>query len=321
LDRLPRAVHAQLLVGFEGNADAGVFRLGAHEALVQSVDFITPLVDDPRDFGMIAAANALSDLYAVNARPITALALVGFPDKELGADVLVEILAGGASKVEEAGAVVLGGHSVRDAELKYGLAVTGLVDPAAMRTNRTARPGDQLVLTKPLGTGFIANALKGGQIEERDSSVREAVASMQTLNAAASEVFARHGVRAATDVTGFGLLGHALSMAKASGVGLRVRLRSLPIFPLALKLAEHSLGGGGRANREAVAPYFEPGHAPSEPHLRVACDAQTSGGLLGAVPVDRVEAVVHDLVAAGCPAATPLADVVADHPGRIALLD
>ncbi len=296
-----------------------MFRIDAERALVQSVDFFTPIVDDPGAFGEIAAANALSDLYAMGARPLTALALVCFPEQELEPQVLVEILQGGAAKVLEAGAVIVGGHSVQDPELKYGLAVTGLVHPDEVRTNQNARPGDALVLTKPLGTGLIANALKAGQVEERDPRVQEAIESMRALSAAASDVFARHGVRCATDVTGFGLVGHALEVARGSGVGLRLRLEALPVFPLARELAEVPLGGGSRMNLEAARPSVDLEEGAPEREVRIAHDAQTSGGLLAAVPADAVEAVLEELERAGTPAAAVVGEVVEGPAGRVAL--
>jgi len=278
-------------------------------------------VDDPRDFGAIAAANSLSDLYAMGARPVTAMALVCFPHEVLGPEVLVEILQGGAEVVHGAGAVIVGGHSVRDPELKYGLAVTGLVDPAAMRTNEHARPGDALVLTKPLGTGLIANALKGGSVAEADARVQAAVASMKALNAAASDVLARHGVRAATDVTGFGLLGHARFLAEASGVGLALRPAALPVLDLALELAEAPLAGGAKDNEDATSPFVDAADGLDVRRVRIAYDAQTSGGLLAAVPAAAVDAVLAELEAAGAPAAARIGEVTDAHPGRIRLVE
>jgi selenide,water dikinase len=297
-----------------------VFRLGPGQALVQSVDFFTPIVDDPRMFGAIAAANALSDLYAMGARPVTAMALVGFPNDKLGADVLVEILAGGAEKVQEAGAVIVGGHSVRDPELKYGLSVTGLVDPERMRTNENARPGDVLVLTKPLGTGLVANWIKSGDLDEDAPDVAVVVRGMATLNAAASDVLGRHGVRASTDITGFGLLGHARYMADASRVGLRIDVRKLPVWPIALPCAEDELGGGSKDNMTATSPFVDRAADLPEPLVRIAYDAQTSGGLLAAVPAGVVDAIVRDLKAAGTLAAAVVGEVTAANPGRIALV-
>jgi selenide, water dikinase len=287
---------------------------------VQTVDFFTPIVDEPAAFGAIAAANALSDLYAMGARPITALALVGFPADKLAPEVLIEVLNGGARKVHEAGAVVVGGHSVKDQEPKYGLAVTGLVDPAKMRTNAAARPGDVLVLTKPLGTGLIANAIKYDELQEEDPRAQEAIRSMMALNAAASDVFTRHGARASTDITGFGLLGHARYLAEASGVGLRIRPLALPVFEVARELANEPLGGGSKENQLAASPSIDREEGLPEPEVRLAFDAQTSGGLLAAVPRAVVDAVVADLRAAGTPAAAIIGEVVAAPAGRIALV-
>lgn len=320
LEQLPKSEHPDLIVGFEHSSDAGVYRVGPNQALVQSVDFFTPIVDDPRAFGEIAAANALSDVYAMGGRPITAMALVCFPDKVLGPEVLVEILQGGASKVIEAGAVVVGGHSVQDPELKYGLAVTGLVDPDVMRTNQNARASDVVVLTKRLGTGYIANALKAGIVTEDDPRVQEAVVSMAALNADASEVLTAHGCRCATDVTGFGLMGHGRFLAEASGVGLRIRAADLPVFDLARELAEASgLAGGAKDNFDASSPFVDRSDGAPEAAVRLAYDAQTSGGLLATVPADVVDAVVHDLERVGTLAAV-IGEVVSDHPGRIALV-
>jgi selenide, water dikinase len=307
-------------VGFDHHSDCGVYRLGPDQALVQSVDFFTPIVDDPEAFGAIAAANALSDLYAMGARPITAMALVGFPSDKLDPDVLVAILTGGTNKVREAGAVVVGGHSVRDPELKYGLSVTGLVDPSKMRTNQAARAGDALVLTKPLGSGLIANAIKFDDLAEASDGAQEAIRSMMTLNAAASDVLSRHGVRASTDITGFGLLGHARFMAEASGVGLRIRVTDLPLFAAARALAEEPLGGGSKDNCDATSPFVDETPGLPQPLVRLAYDAQTSGGLLAAVPRAVLAAVVADLKAAGTPAVAVIGECVAEHAGRIRLV-
>lgn len=297
-----------------------MYQLGPGQALVQSVDFFTPIVDDPRAFGAIAAANALSDLYAMGARPITALALVCFPDKVLGPDVLVEILQGGAEVVHAAGAVVLGGHSVQDPELKYGLAVTGLVDPERMRTNRDARPGDVVLLTKALGTGLIANALKGGKVQEDEPRVQEAIASMRALNGPASEVLARFDCRCATDVTGFGLLGHARALAAASGVGLRLQPSEFPRFALAEELAQKPLAGGARDNLEAAAPFVDRGPNLSDAEVRLGYDAQTSGGLLATVPAAQAEEALAALHAAGVVAARRIGVVTEGPAGRIELI-
>jgi len=317
---MPAQTHPNLIVGFEHGSDAGVYRLGPDQALVQSVDFFTPIVDDPRTFGEIAAANALSDLYAMGARPLTALALAGFPEGDLDPAILGEILAGGAAKVAEAGAVIVGGHSVRDPELKYGLAVTGVVHPDALRTNQAARAGDALVLTKPLGSGLIGNAIKAGKVTADDPRVAAAIDAMRALNAAASEVLARHGVRAATDVTGFGLIGHALEMARASGVGLELRPAALPVFELGLELAGRPLAGGSKDNQDAFSPEVERRGELPEPQVRLAFDAQTSGGLLAAVPAAALEAVVRELGEAGTHAAAVVGRVTAEPRGRVVLV-
>jgi selenide,water dikinase len=317
---MPAQSHPDLLVGFEHHSDAGVVKLpDCPQALVQTVDFFTPIVDDPYAFGAIAAANSLSDLYAMGARPLTALALVCFPQDQLDAEVLVEILRGGADKVHEAGAVIVGGHSVRDPEPKYGLAVSGLVDPARMRTNAAARPGDVLVLTKPLGTGLIANALKYDELAEEDPRAQEALRSMAALNAAASDVLGRHAVKACTDVTGFGLLGHLRYMAEASGVDVLLRPAALPVFDVALGLASEPLGGGGRENELSTAPFVDQDPGLDERRVRLASDPQTSGGLLAAVPPAALEAVLAGLRAAGTGAAAVVGEVVAAGSGRIRL--
>ncbi|MBL4844788.1 MAG: selenide, water dikinase SelD, partial [Planctomycetes bacterium] len=261
----------------------------------------------------------LSDLYAMGAEPLTALAIVCFPSSVLGAEVLVEILQGGAEVVHAAGAVILGGHSVMDPELKYGLAVTGRVDPKKMRTNQGACPGEAVILTKPLGTGLVANALKAGQLKEDDPRVQEVVASMAALNKIASEVLARHACRCATDVTGFGLLGHARALAQASGVGLRLRPGAFPHFPVARELAEVPLAGGAADNRDAAAPSVDRAEGLADADVRLGYDAQTSGGLLATVAADAAEAIVAELHAAGITAAAVIGEVTDGPPGRIAL--
>jgi selenide,water dikinase len=320
LEALPPSRHPDLIVGFEHASDAAVYRIDDHRALVQTVDFFTPVVDDPRSFGRIAAANALSDCYAMGGTPITALAIVCFPEGELGTDVLVELLEGGDEKVREAGALVVGGHSVKDRELKYGLSVTGIVEVARVRTNALARAGDVLVLTKPLGTGLIANAIKAGSLAPTDPIVLEATRSMEALNASASAVLSRHGIRGSTDVTGFGLVGHALSFAEASGVGFTIRTGALPALPGALDLARRPLAGGARDNEEHAASRVDRASGVDDRRARLAFDAQTSGGLLAAVPADRVDALVRDLEAAGTLAQAVIGEVTADGAGRIRLL-
>ncbi len=283
-----------MLVGFGTRDDAGVYRLRDDLALVQTLDFFTPIVDDPYDFGRIAAANALSDVYAMGATPITALNIVGYPFERLGPEILRRILAGGADVAIEAGVAVLGGHTVEDDEPKFGMSVTGIVDPRAVITNAGARPGDVLVLTKPLGTGVLGTALKKDAIGEAE--IAPAVAWMTTLNAAASAAMIAAGAHAATDVTGFGLVGHASEMALASGVALRFEAAAIPVYPLALELVERGISpSGSRANAEQHAAFatFAAGVSPA---LRLLLsDAQTSGGLLIAVPHEGLQTLVAGL--------------------------
>jgi selenide,water dikinase len=271
-----------------------VYRLSDELALVQTVDFFTPIVDDPYDYGQIAAANALSDVYAMGGTPRTALALVCWPPSGLAPEILGAILAGGAEKALEAGCPIIGGHSVQDEELKYGLAVTGTVHPGRILTNAGARPGDVLVLTKPLGTGVLTTALKRGAIDADE--LAPAVRAMKALNGPAVREALRSGVRSATDVTGFGLAGHAAQLADASGVTLEVEAASLPLLPSALRLAEAGyVPGGGEANRDFYGPRVEVQGAPSEALLRIFFDPQTSGGLLLAVPPGRADELLGRL--------------------------
>ncbi len=277
-------------------ADAGIYRLSDELALVQSVDFFTPVVDDPADYGRIAAANAISDIYAIGGRPLTAMNLVAFPPGR--EDELVALLNGGAEKVAEAGATIVGGHTIEDAEPKFGLAVTGLVDPRKMFSTVGARPGDRLVLTKPLGTGILATAFKGGVLEAID--LAPAVAGMIRLNRLASELMLRHGASACTDITGFGLLGHGAEMAEASGVCLRIDLAALPLYPKVREMAECGLiPAGSHRNREFYLPKVAGGERLPAAALDLLADPQTSGGLLIALPPERVSQLLADLAAGG----------------------
>lgn len=285
---VPRVTDPRLLVGIETSDDAGVFQLSETLALVQTVDFFTPIVDDPYWFGRIAAANALSDVYAMGGTPLTALNIVGFPDAQLPLEVLGEILRGGGDAAQEAGVAILGGHSVRDPELKFGMAVTGTVHPAEIVTNTGARPGDVLFLSKPLGTGLLTTALKRGALQEAE--LEEATRVMATLNKQAGQVLRRLGVRGATDITGFGLLGHALELARGSGVTLELEASALPLFEQVFDLAGRGfLPGGGKVNREHVAPHVLFAEQVSEAHRVIMVDPQTSGGLLMAVPATQAE--------------------------------
>jgi selenide,water dikinase len=279
-------------VDYRQGDDAGVFRLDEEKALVQTVDFFTPVVDDPGSFGRIAAANALSDVYAMGGRPLTALSIAAFPDQDFPLEWAAAIVRGGAEGLREAECALVGGHSVRDPELKFGYAVTGLVDPRRMLTNTGGAPGQALVLTKPLGTGVISTALKAGLAG--DDAVRAATLSMTALNRTASEAALRWGVTGATDVTGFGLAGHALALARGSGITLEVDAPALPLLPGALGLAPRHQAGGLKANRLAFEPDVEYAGALDEGLRALVYDPQTSGGLL--LLVD--ERAVPDLLAA-----------------------
>jgi selenide,water dikinase len=292
LQSVPRCDHADVIVGTETSDDAGVFRLRDDLAIVNTVDFFTPIVDDPYVFGQVAAANALSDVYAMGGEPRTALNIVGFPRGKLDMAVLGKILRGGADKAKEAGVAVIGGHSLIDAEVKYGMAITGVIHPDRVIRNVGIKDGDALVLTKALGTGIIMTAVKRRTATAK--STRAAIASMLALNRTASDVMRGFTVHACSDVTGFGLLGHAQEMASGSGVTVVIAADALPVLPGVLELAEQGqLTGGCRRNREylvdkvAVEPSIRAGL------VEVAFDPQTSGGLLIAVPSGEAGALVE----------------------------
>lgn len=279
--------HPDLLLGPEHFSDAGVYRLSDEVAIVQTTDFFPPLVDDPFTFGQIAAANSLSDCYALGAKPITCLNIAGFPDKDLPVEVLGEILAGGASKVTEAGAVVVGGHSVRDSEIKYGLAVTGVVHPKKFFTNAGAKPGDVLILTKPIGSGIMASAAKNDKISQEIFG--EAVEVMTKLNADAAELARRLGAHAVTDVTGFGLIGHAYQMAEASGMTLEIQASKVPLIGPTLELARQGIvTRAWKSTLESIGEGFR-SEGVVEVLIQVLADAQTSGGLLMAVSRESLD--------------------------------
>lgn len=286
LAALPVKSDPRLLVGRETFDDAGVFRLSDDLALVQTVDFFAPIVDDPFDFGQVAAANALSDVYAMGGQPLTALNIVAFPTKDLPLEVLGEILAGGQEKVHEAGAVIVGGHTVVDTELKYGLAVTGRAHPDFLLTNAGARPGDVLVLTKPIGNGILATAGKRNQLspESRDAML----AAMKALNGAASRAALAVGARAATDITGFGLLGHMSHIARASAVGLRLDLDAVPVFPgVREAVGAGFVTDGAKRNAEYLRDLVRWTRGGDEERA-ILHDPQTSGGLLACISPARV---------------------------------
>jgi len=319
LGQLPKQNHPDLLSQEIPFADAAIYRLNDKQAMVQSVDFFTPVVDDPYKYGQIAAANSLSDVFAVGAQPLTAMNVIGFPLCQLGPDVLLQILQGGAERVQQAGALIVGGHSVEDDEPKYGLSVTGMVDPQRMFSPCNCRPGDQLVLTKPLGTGIIATAIKGEVLSEAE--VAEAIAGMIMLNNTAAQVMSALEINACTDITGFGLVGHGLELAEASNVGLQIYPSQLPAYPQAQEMAEIGLlPEGAYRNRDYYFQRVDGVKGCSQLALDLLSDPQTSGGLLIAVSADKVAPLLQRLQAERVPAFT-IGEVVSDHCGRILLAD
>lgn len=313
---LPIRSDPHLLVGVETADDAGVYRLTEELALIQTVDFFTPIVNDPFTFGQIAAANALSDVYAMGGRPLTCLNIVCYPSRTVSSAVLKAILAGGLDKIHEAGALLVGGHSVDDTELKYGLSVTGIVHPDRVLTNAGAKPGDRLLLTKPLGTGIIATAMKGRAASPAAEAA--AVAVMTALNREAAECLEGFPVHAVTDITGFGLLGHALEMAQASRVELTLFAARVPILPAARDYAALGLVPAGTfANRNFCEKSLKlaPGLDPVT--LDLLSDAQTNGGLLIAVASDQADALLTCLRDRGVLAAALIGEVHGPGEGAI----
>jgi len=313
---LPRAKDPALLVGAETADDAGVYRVSDELALVQTVDFFTPIVDDPYDFGRIAAANALSDLYAMGARPLTALNLVAFSLESLGPGPLAEILRGGAAVAAEAGVAIVGGHSIDDAEPKYGMAVTGVAHPERIVRNSTGRPGDRLFLTKPLGAGAVSSAAKRGAASP--GLVARATEVMTVLNAAASEAALAVGPSAMTDVTGFGLLGHLRELALASGAGARIEAGAVPAIEGVPELLAAGEGGSGgrRRNREFVESSLRVAGSLAPGRLELLADPMTSGGLLVAAPAERADEMERALREAA-PATAAIGRLTAAEPGWI----
>jgi selenide,water dikinase len=302
LGKLARQHDPNVLVGFDLADDAGVYQIAPDQALVQTVDFFTPVVDDPYTFGQIAATNALSDIYAMGGKPLTSLALVCFPDKA-DLEILERILAGGLSKMIEAGCTVIGGHSIRDQETKFGYAVTGLVHPNKILANGGAQPGDALILTKPLGTGVISTAIKNGKAEP--AWIDAAVQSMTKLNKQAAELIGsrEYRVHGMTDVTGFGLIGHAREMALASNVTLRILSKDIAILPGALEcIRSGQVPGGLKANREFAECVVGYESAISDELKTLLFDPQTAGGLLISIAEGDCEQVVVEMQASGIPA-------------------
>jgi selenide, water dikinase len=301
LRRLPRQIDDNVLVGFETSDDAGVYRLSGGLALVQTVDFFTPIVDDPFSFGQIAAANALSDIYAMGGRPISALSIVAFPEKG-AVEILEQILRGGLAKMDEAGCTVIGGHSIRDEDMKFGYAVTGLIDPAGIWRNVGARPGDALLLTKPLGAGVISTGLKQGRIAQ--AAVAKATATMSCLNRCAAEALRQieertpGAVHAVTDVTGFALLGHAREMAVGSGVSLEIDHAAIEYLPDAVAASREGFYSAGlKNNRQFVGDCVAFRPSVPEEFQNLLFDPQTSGGLLIALESAEADSALNALAA------------------------
>jgi selenide,water dikinase len=320
LRNLPAAVpNPNLLVGLDTSDDAGVYKLTDDLALVQTVDFFTPIVDDPYSFGQVAAANAISDIYAMGGKPLTALNIVAFPISALDKSVLADILRGAGDKMHEAGVTLVGGHSIDDREPKFGLAVTGLVHPDKVRANAGAQPGDKLILTKPIGVGILTTSIKKDLLS--DDEVARVTGVMATLNKTAAETMEPYEVHACTDVTGFGLLGHAAEVAKGSGVGVRIFHSQVPKLPRLRELAEAGLVPGGTKNNfahlEGTVAYPE---SMDQIDRWILCDAVTSGGLLISVAEGQAEQLLADLLKAGVEAAL-IGETTAENAGRIVVVE
>ncbi len=309
-----------MIVGLDHADDAGVYRVTDDIALIQTVDFFTPIVDDPYSFGQIAAANALSDVYAMGGVPKTAMNLVGFPIKEMDISILRRIIRGGLDKLSEAGVILVGGHSVEDKELKYGLSVTGFVHPEKVLTKKHLRQGDRLILTKPLGTGIINTAIKGGLAPE--DLVRDVTRLMATLNRGPAEIMGRYPVHACTDITGFGLLGHLAEMVLDSPLGLAVHAERVPVMSAALEYAGMGLMPAGlHKNREFHGPSVICEETVSPVKRDILFDPQTSGGLLIALPGDHADELIRELRDSGIPDAAVIGEVVpAEEKKRIRVL-
>ncbi|OAK69098.1 selenide, water dikinase SelD [Lederbergia galactosidilytica] len=313
---IPPAKHdPNLLVGLDTSDDAGVYRLTDDLAIVQTLDFFTPIVDDPYAFGQVAATNAISDIYAMGGTPVTALNIVAFPIATLEKNILAEILKGAADKLQEAGVTLVGGHSIDDQEPKFGLAVTGTVHPDKIRTNAGAKAGDRLILTKPIGVGILSSSLKRGLL--KDEEIDNLTKVMTTLNKTAAETMAHYDVHACTDVTGFGLLGHASELAKGSEVGLHIKKDQVPVLNRVRELAEQGVIPGGTKNNfahlEGSVTFPE---TMDQVDQWILCDAVTSGGLLISVANDDSEALLSDLQQNGVESAF-IGEVVTDPKGHV----
>ncbi|WP_400243898.1 selenide, water dikinase SelD [Niallia sp. JL1B1071] len=311
----PAEKNPNLLVGLDTSDDAGVYKLTDDLAIVQTVDFFTPIVDDPYSFGQIAAANALSDIYAMGGKPLTALNIVAFPITVLEKEILADIMRGAGDKVKEAGATLVGGHSIDDKEPKFGLAVTGTIHPDKVRTNAGAKPSDKLILTKPIGVGILTTSIKRGLLTTEE--IDRVTKVMATLNKKAAEVMEAYEVHACTDVTGFGLLGHASEMAKGSNTTIKIASNQVPVLPRVKELAQEGVIPGGTKNNFA---HLE-GDVTFSSELDeidqlILCDAVTSGGLLISVKGNQADSLLQELVDAGVEAAI-IGDVTDESPGHI----
>jgi len=313
---LPKVPNPKVLVGIETADDAGVYQLSDDLAIVQTLDFITPIVDDPYAFGAIAAANAVSDIYAMGATPITALNIVGYPSAEIEPDLVARILLGGYDKLNEAEVAIIGGHTVDNPALIYGLTVTGVVHPQKVMTNSGAKPGDLLVLTKPIGTGSINHGIK--QDKTSPEVVSRAIEVMTTLNKAAAEAMLEVGANACTDVTGFGLLGHLWEMLVASKVGAKIFASKIPMIEGALDLIEQRIfPGGARANKRFADSFTHWRDDIPEPMRIALCDPQTSGGLLISVPREKIDALMEAMERRSVKWATVVGEIVAEPIGEV----
>jgi selenide, water dikinase len=310
-------VDPNLIIGAKGCDDAGVYRLTEDTALIQTVDFFTPVVDDPYLFGQITAANALSDVYAMGGKPILAMNLVCFPIEEMDPGILKEILKGGLDKINEAGALLVGGHSIEDKEIKYGLSVTGTVHPDQVLLNSGARPGDNLLLTKPLGTGILSTAIKGGLV---DKSTEEVIARvMSTLNRTAGELAAENRVNGCTDITGFGLLGHLCEVAEASKVSISIEASRVPVLDKAYDFSNMGIiPEGSHKNKEFYQKKINCNLAARDPLEMILYDPQTSGGLLISAPASKTDLIISAMNDQGYPYETAvIGKVEAGSPGKI----
>jgi selenide, water dikinase len=316
LGQIPTFADPNVLVGSATADDAAIYRLSDDLALVLTTDFFTPIVDRPYDFGAVAAANALSDVYAMGGTPLTALSLVGFPDQKLPVSVLAEILRGAADKAAEANIAIVGGHTIKSEEPIFGLAVVGTVHPKKALTNAGALPGDALVLTKPIGLGIISTAAKNG--EDKLNAIDDAIRLMTTLNRTAAEVLERFDVHALTDITGFGLLGHLRNMTSASAVTAEVWADAVPVIPAAREYVRGGIAPGGtHANRRFLAEWVSYASDVGDEEQLLLSDAQTSGGLLASLPASQAEKLIEALRTAATPAAAQIGRIVGAGTGRI----